>query len=127
MPKGHGFGAAAGAKLAQDGRHVEFDGVFRNIQPRGDFLIAQAGGEHLQNFEFPAGQGLGKLVEGARGRRTRRESFIGMGWVQDQEAARHGLQRGDELLRRNIAGQCRANARAQRLRRSCGSHAIAQE
>ena len=38
--EGHGFGAAPGPKLAEDRRHVKLDGVLRNVQPRGDFLIA---------------------------------------------------------------------------------------
>jgi membrane-bound lytic murein transglycosylase A len=45
---------------------------------------------------------------------------------QDTGGAIRGLQRGDELLGRNIAGQRRVNAAAQRVRRSCGGHAIAK-
>ena len=39
-------------------------------------------------------------------------------WVQHKQAARGGLKRGDELLRRNIVRQNRANPRAQRRGRS---------
>src|SRR6185369_15784607 len=58
-----GFRTARGTELAQYGCHVKLGGVLRNFQPRRDLFIAQARGEHLQNFPFARCQRLGEFVE----------------------------------------------------------------
>src|SRR5208283_3010309 len=56
--EGNGFGAGRGAELAQDGGHVEFGGMLGDFQVRCDLLVAQAAGQHLQDFFFAWSEGL---------------------------------------------------------------------
>ena len=57
---GGGLGPVGGAELAQDVRHVRFDGVERHDQVVGDALIRLARREQPQHLQFAAGQRLGQ-------------------------------------------------------------------
>ena len=50
--RGDSFGAGGSAKFAKDGADVKFGGVIGNVELKGDFLVAEAGGEHLEDFFF---------------------------------------------------------------------------
>ena len=118
--EGYGFGAGGGAEFAEDGGYVEFGRVVGNVEAGGDFLVGEAGGQHLQDFALAAGERLGEFGEGLR--RARRGwvdggNFCGM---QDDEACGRGLQRGGELIGGNLAGEDGANPGLQCLRERRG-------
>src|SRR6266478_8197142 len=90
--EGYGFGAGGGAEFAEDRGYVELGGVVGDVEAGGDFLVGEAGGEHLQDFAFAAGEGLGEFGEWLRcGRGKGCEDFGGM---QNDEACGGGLQSG---------------------------------
>jgi hypothetical protein len=64
--EGNGFGAAGGAELAEDGGDVKLDGVLRDVQLCGDFLVAKATGEHLENFALARGEWLSEFAQTTR-------------------------------------------------------------
>src|SRR5437867_4923487 len=51
-----GLGAVVDAQLAQDTVHVVFDRAFGNGQSRGDFFVAQAFDDQLENVQFAGAQ-----------------------------------------------------------------------
>ena len=51
-----GLGAAGGAELAEDVRHVHAGGLRRDEQHRGDLPVAAARGDEPEHLAFPAGQ-----------------------------------------------------------------------
>jgi hypothetical protein len=53
--QGYCFGAARRAEFAHDRTDMEFRGVLGNAEAVRDFLVAQAGGEHLEDFPFAPG------------------------------------------------------------------------
>src|ERR1700674_223668 len=48
----HGFGSAGGAKFDEDRADVEFHGMLRDAQARGDRLVAEPFGEHPEHVDF---------------------------------------------------------------------------
>lgn len=57
---GDGLSARAGGELGHQGTDVEFHGVFGDVETPGDFLVADALGEELEDFLF-AGREHGVL------------------------------------------------------------------
>src|SRR5882724_767383 len=53
--QGHCFGAARRPEFAHDRTYMEFRGVLGNAEAVRDFFVAQAGGEHLEDFPFAPG------------------------------------------------------------------------
>ena len=56
-----GFGAVLDLEFREEGLEMRFDGVFRDEEGRGDFLVAAAFGEELQHFGFARGK-IGALL-----------------------------------------------------------------
>jgi hypothetical protein len=52
--EGYGFGASGGTEFAKDGSYVEFGGVIGDVEAGGDFLVGEAGSQHLQDFALAA-------------------------------------------------------------------------
>ena len=53
--EGHGFGAGSGTEFAENGGYVEFGSVVGDAESSGDFLVGEAGGQHLQDLALAAG------------------------------------------------------------------------
>jgi hypothetical protein len=117
--EGDGFRAAGGAELAENGSDVKLDGVLGDAELGGDFLVAEAAGEHLEDFAFARREGLDEFVQGTRRHRSGGHGGMDVCGMQHHEPAGDGLQGGGELVGRSIVGQDRANSRTKRL---CGSN-----
>lgn len=112
--EGYGFGAGGGAKFSEDRGDVEFCGVIGNSKARGDLFVAEARGEHLQDFAFAAGERFGQFGEGLRSRcRGNGQGGLQIGGVEHDEADASGLQGRDKLIGSDIAGQNGADSGSQ--------------
>lgn len=89
---------------------MKFYSVFGDGEADGDFFVAEAAREHLQDFAFARGGRLGEFGEGARCGLDDGEHRSDFGGMRDDEASGGGLERGDELLGGNIAGENGADA-----------------
>src|SRR5712664_836551 len=103
--EGYGFGAGGGAEFAEDGGYVELGGVVGDVEAGGDFLVGQAGGEHLQDFALAAGEGLGEFGGGLRGGRSGWKGCEDFGGMQDTETGGCSLQGGGKLIGGDFAGE----------------------
>ena len=59
------FGSAHSAKLAEDGRDMEFDSMLGYCQSRRNLFVPESACEHLQHFTFARCQRFGKLGQWA--------------------------------------------------------------
>src|SRR5260221_7745478 len=57
----HELEAAADLELGQQGRNVEFDGAFGEIQLVGNFLVGKTAKNAIEDFLFAAGEAHGVL------------------------------------------------------------------
>ena len=112
--EGYGFGAGGGAKFSEDRGDVEFCGVIGNSKARGDLFVAEARGEHLQDFAFAAGERFGQFGKGLRSRcRGNGQGGLQIGRMEHDEADASGLQSRDKLIGSDIAGQNGADSGSQ--------------
>src|SRR6266849_634084 len=93
--EGYGFGARGGAEFAEDGGYVEFGGVVGDVEAGGDFLVGEAGGQHLRDFALAASEGLREFGGGLRGWRGHGERGLRFRRVQNDKSGGCGLQRSD--------------------------------
>ena len=90
--EGDGFGAGGGAEFAKDRGYVELGGVFGDGEAGGDFFVAKATGEHLEDFALAAGERFGEVVERGGDRRGSREECGDVGGMDEDEAGDGGIE-----------------------------------
>src|ERR1700681_1300625 len=94
--------AALDSQLAEEGVDVELDGVGADSEALGDSLVGAALGEEFEHFALARSQGLGQLFW-RYGRVAEEDGFEG--FVEGQQALRHGPHGGGQALAICVAGK----------------------
>src|SRR5258708_6876009 len=100
-----GFGAVVGVEFEEDIADMVFDGLLTDEEGLGDFTVALAGGDLLEDFDLPVGQFRKQFIIGGALYADSvefRQNAGGNAWMQTAAAFRNGMNGGDGLFDRTV-------------------------